>query len=112
MDGCGMGTCSYMYGSCFFSLHNIHNNYVIFFHSNTMITLLSSLPQVGLILTGFIKKAMPYGCFVEFPHHMSGLAPTKYLSDEFLSNAAGLYQEMQSVRAKVGYKQKHHVTVT
>ena len=44
---------------------------------------------------------MPYGCFVEFPHNLSGLAPTKYLSDELLSDASGVYQEGQSVMAKV-----------
>ena len=46
---------------------------------------------------------MPYGCFVEFPHNLSGLAPTKYLSDELLSDASGVYQEAQSVMAKVIY---------
>ena len=44
---------------------------------------------------------MPYGCFVEFPHNLSGLAPTKYLSDELLSDASGVYQDGQSVMAKV-----------
>ena len=46
---------------------------------------------------------MPYGCFVEFPHNLSGLAPTKYLSDELLSDASGVYQDGQSVMAKVMY---------
>ena len=44
---------------------------------------------------------MTYGCFVEFPNDLSGLAPTKYLSDEFMSEVVGLYQEAQSVMAKV-----------
>ena len=44
---------------------------------------------------------MPYGCFIEFPHQLSGLAPTKYLTDEFVSGPAGLYQEMQTVWCKV-----------
>ena len=44
---------------------------------------------------------MPYGCFIEFPHQLSGLAPTKYLTDEFVSGPAGLYQEMQTVWSKV-----------
>lgn len=47
---------------------------------------------------------MPYGCFVEFPYNLSGLAPTKYLSDELLSDASGVYQEAQSVMAKVIYR--------
>ena len=54
-----------------------------------------------MILPGFIRKTMPYGCFVEFPHNLSGLAPTKYLSDELLSDASGVYQDGQSVMAKV-----------
>lgn len=55
----------------------------------------------GLALSGFVRKLMPYGCFVEFPHNLSGLAPTKYFTDEFLSDPASTYREMQSVRAKV-----------
>lgn len=50
---------------------------------------------------------MPYGCFVEFPHNLSGLAPTKYFTDEFLSDPASTYREMQSVRAKVGCGQAY-----
>lgn len=57
--------------------------------------------QAGLVLPGFIRKTMAYGCFVELPNNLSGLAPTKYLSDEFMSEASGLYQEAQSVMAKV-----------
>ena len=52
-------------------------------------------------MPGFIKKVMPYGCFVEFPHNLSGLAPSKYLTDEFISDPMGLYKETQSVQAKV-----------
>ena len=37
--------------------------------------------QAGLVLPGFIRKTMAYGCFVELPNNLSGLAPTKYLSD-------------------------------
>ena len=40
---------------------------------------------------------------MEFPHNLSGLAPTKYLSDELLSDASGVYQDGQSVMAKVMY---------
>ena len=57
-----------------------------------------------MILPGFIRRTMPYGCFVEFPYNLSGLAPTKYLSDELLSDASGVYQEAQSVMAKVIYR--------
>ena len=41
---------------------------------------------------------------MEFPYNLSGLAPTKYLSDELLSDASGVYQEAQSVMAKVIYR--------
>lgn len=44
---------------------------------------------------------MPYGCFIEFPHHLSGLAPTKYLTNEFVSGPDGLYHETQTVWSKV-----------
>ena len=53
-----------------------------------------------MVRVGFIKKTMPYGCFVEFPNNCCGLAPIKSLSDEFVVNPADLYQEMQTVRAK------------
>ena len=59
------------------------------------------LLQMGMVVAGFIKKSMSYGCFVELPHHLSGLAPSKYLADEFVSDGAGLYRDMQSVYAKV-----------
>eukprot|EP00731_Ephydatia_muelleri_P020460 Em0013g187a len=57
--------------------------------------------KVGMVRVGFIKKTMPYGCFVEFPNNCCGLAPIKSLSDEFVVNPADLYQEMQTVRAKI-----------
>lgn len=44
---------------------------------------------------------MSYGCFVEFPHNLSALAPTKYLQDEFTSDPSQVYQEGQTVFAKV-----------
>ncbi len=44
---------------------------------------------------------MPYGCFIEFPHNLTGLAPTKYLTNEFVSSPNGLYQENQTVWSKV-----------
>ena len=53
-----------------------------------------------MVRVGFIKKAMPYGCFVEFPNNCCGLAPIKSLSDEFVVNPSDIYQEMQTVRAK------------
>ncbi len=62
------------------------------------------LSQVGLILAGYIKKSMPYGCFVEFPHNLSGLAPSKHITDEFLPDPVGLFQDMQTVVAKVRRK--------
>ena len=57
--------------------------------------------QVGMVQPGFVKKMMAYGCFVEFPHGISGLAPLKFLTDEFISSPRGVYEEMQTVWAKV-----------
>ena len=54
-----------------------------------------------MVQPGFVKKVMPYGCFVEFPCGISGLAPLKFLTDEFLSSPTGVYEESQTVWAKV-----------
>ena len=81
------------------------------FHTNVyhMPMLLELLPpslppsplQPSQILPGFIKKLMPYGCFVEFTNGVSGLVPNKYLTDEFQSSAAAVYQESQTVCVRV-----------
>ena len=47
---------------------------------------------------------MSYGCFVEFPHNLSALAPTKYLEDQFTSDPTLVYQEGQTVFAKVSLR--------
>ena len=57
--------------------------------------------QLDQRLTGYIKKVMSYGCFVEFPHNLSALAPTKFLRDEFVSDPGQAFQEGQTVFAKV-----------
>lgn len=54
-----------------------------------------------MVQPGFVKKLMAYGCFVEFPHGISGLAPLKFLTDEFISSPTGVYGETQTVWAKV-----------
>ena len=54
-----------------------------------------------MVQPGFVKKLMPYGCFVEFPCGISGLAPLKFLTDEFISSPTGIYEESQTVWAKV-----------
>ena len=59
--------------------------------------------QVGMVQPGVVKKVMPYGCFVEFPHGISGLAPLKFLTDQFISSPTGVYGEMQTVLTKVQY---------
>lgn len=64
-------------------------------------TLAFSDLKVGSFLVGFIKKAMPYGCFVEFPNNCCGLAPIKNLSDDFVVNPSDVYQEMQTVLTKI-----------
>lgn len=69
-------------------------------HSECPSPLLSPL-QPDQILTGFIKKIMSYGCFVEFPHGLIGLAPNKYLRDEFTLDPAQFFQQGQTVLARV-----------
>jgi hypothetical protein len=59
------------------------------------------IPQVGMMQPGFVRNSQPYGCFVDFPHQLSGLAPLKYLSDQYVSRPSEVYQEMQTVWAKV-----------
>ena len=54
-----------------------------------------------MVQPGFVKKLMAYGCFVEFPCGISGLAPLKFLTDEFISSPTGVYEETQTVWAKV-----------
>lgn len=44
---------------------------------------------------------MSYGCFVEFPHGLIGLAPNKYLRDEFTLDPAQFFQQGQTVLARV-----------
>lgn len=57
-----------------------------------------------MVQPGFIRNLQPYGCFVDFPHQLTGLAPIKYLSDQFVSQPSEVYQETQSVLAKVAGK--------
>lgn len=66
-----------------------------------LVSILLLLLQPEQLLTGFIKKTMSYGCFVEFPHNLSALAPTKYLQDEFTVDPTLVYSEGQTVFAKV-----------
>lgn len=66
-----------------------------------LVKVLLILFQVGMVQPGFVKKVMPYGCFVEFPCGVSGLAPLKFLTDEFISSPTGVYEESQTVWAKV-----------
>ena len=54
-----------------------------------------------MIFPGVIKRTFSYGCFVEFPNGLTGLSPIRFLSDEFLSEATGVYRDMQTVFAKV-----------
>ena len=54
-----------------------------------------------MVQVGFVRSIQPYGCFVDFPHQLSGLAHLKYLTDQFISQPSGIYQETQTVRAKV-----------
>ncbi|KAJ3614113.1 hypothetical protein NHX12_017689 [Muraenolepis orangiensis] len=56
---------------------------------------------VGMNLTGWIKRVMPYGVFVEFPCGVMGLAPKSALCDRFLTDTAIAYQVGQTVVATV-----------
>lgn len=57
--------------------------------------------KVGAVLPGFVRNMQPYGCFVDFPHQLTGLAHLKHLSDQFVSRPSEVYQETQTVWAKV-----------
>ena len=59
--------------------------------------------QVGMVVPGYIKKQYSYGSFVQLPHGLVGLAPIKYLKDEFISDATSVFRDMQTVLAKVKY---------
>lgn len=61
-----------------------------------------------MIFPGVIKRSFSYGCFVEFPNGLTGLSPIRFLSDEFLSEATGVYQDMQTVFAKVTTTRSGH----
>lgn len=56
---------------------------------------------MGTVQPGFVRSVQSYGCFVEFLHQLSGLAHLKYLTDQFVPQASGVYQETQTVLAKV-----------
>ena len=54
-----------------------------------------------MLLPGVIKKSFTYGCFVDFPNSMVGLAPVRYLKDEFISDSSGIFSDKSTVIAKV-----------
>lgn len=54
-----------------------------------------------MIIPGSIKKHYSYGSFVQFPHGLSGLAPIKYIKDEFISDGSSVFAKWQTVLAKV-----------
>ena len=83
-----------------------------------------------MILNGFIKKCLPYGCFVEFVNNLVALAPNKvcisgchgvakdhmipckqYLKDEFVSDGNTVYKEGQSVRGKVCHLRSYDTVI-
>ena len=68
-----------------------------------MYILFPCLLQVGMVVPGYIKKQYSYGSFVQLPHGLVGLAPIKYLKDEFISDATSVFRDMQTVLAKVKY---------
>ena len=58
---------------------------------------------MGSILPGVIGRSYSYGTFVEYPccGGMAGLVPTRYLSDEFVTDVETCYNECQTVWTKV-----------
>lgn len=54
-----------------------------------------------MVQPGFVRNIQTYGCFVDFLHQLSGLAHLKDLTDQFVSQPSGVYQETQTVWAKV-----------
>lgn len=57
-----------------------------------------------MVQAGFIRNIQSYGCFVDFPHQLTGLAHLKYLTDQFVSHASEVYQEGQTVLTKVSFQ--------
>ena len=53
-----------------------------------------------MVQPGYVRCSS-FGCFVEFPHQLSGLAHLKFLTDQFVSQPVDVYQETQTVWAKV-----------
>ncbi|KAL1005879.1 hypothetical protein UPYG_G00065090 [Umbra pygmaea] len=69
---------------------------------------------VGMQLIGWIMKILPYGVFVQFPCNLVGLAPKAAMSDRFVSDTAGPFQQGQTVVAKVTHvdEEKRRFLVT
>ena len=44
---------------------------------------------------------MPYGLFIEFSNRLVGLAPSKFLANEFIAQPAAYFKVGQTVVAKV-----------
>ncbi|KAM6391097.1 protein RRP5 homolog isoform 3-T3 [Pluvialis apricaria] len=57
--------------------------------------------QPGLLLTGYVRKVMPFGVFVEFPFGVTGLAPKVSMSDKFVTDTKDHFVVGQTVIAKV-----------
>lgn len=55
------------------------------------------------MLPGVIGDSYSYGTFLEYPccGGMVGLAPTRYLSDEFVTDVSRFYSKHQTVFSKV-----------
>ena len=65
-----------------------------------------------MLLPGVIKKSFTYGCFVDFPNSMVGLAPVRYLKDEFISDSSGIFSDKSTVIAKVSLSYMYNCTYT
>ncbi|KAI8500522.1 Protein RRP5 [Branchiostoma belcheri] len=71
--------------------------------------------QTDRVLCGWVRTVRPFGVFVEFPGGWVGLAPKAAVSDRFIEDCTSLFEEGQSVVAKVtevdGEKQRFLVSL-
>ncbi|CAH1239583.1 PDCD11 [Branchiostoma lanceolatum] len=71
--------------------------------------------EADRVLRGWVRTVRPFGVFVEFPGGWVGLAPKAAVSDRFIEDCTSLFEEGQSVVAKVtevdGEKQRFLVSL-
>ncbi|XP_035696385.1 protein RRP5 homolog isoform X2 [Branchiostoma floridae] len=82
--------------------------------SGQVVEMFSDL-RTDRVLRGWVRTVKPFGVFVEFPGGWVGLAPKAAVSDRFIEDCTSLFEEGQSVVAKVtevdGEKQRFLVSL-